>query len=1108
VANEKISELPPGQPAQSGDLIPIARTAQSTNYAIGVSDIANFIGTRGGIALAPGGNTAGATAVISSGTLSLIGGNNITLSQAGQSITLQGGGGFNASVGGTNTAGTPAIVSSGTLFLAGGNNVTLSQSANSVTISAGSVAPSPLPVSGGTTSGAFTGLTFGNANNVSAGLSNGTVTFTVAQTVQTQASGAIARTGFTSGSTTGTALQGTLNTSGLSLGVPAYLTTQSVQTQGLNNVSIFGNVSGAPALVSTGTLYLAGGNNVTLSQNGNSVTVSAGLMGQSTQTQASGAIAGTGFSSASTAGTALVGTLNTVGLSVGVPNFLTTQSVQTQASGRIAGTGFTSGPTVGTVLQGTLNTAGLSLGVPAYITTQSVQTQNLVEVSLGGNTVGTLALVSSGTFFLAGGNNITLSQNGQSVTISANTAAQATVSISAGTTSGAFNGLTFANSNNVSWGLNNGTLTATFGLTAGQSVQTQASGAIAGTGFSSATTAGTAVVGTLNTAGLSLGVPAFLTTQSAQTGLAGIGFTTGPNVGTALVGTLDTNGLSLGVPAYITTQSIQTQGLNSVSIGGQVSGTPALITAGTLVLAGGNNVTLSQNSNTITISGAANLSVSAGTTSNTFGGLTFANSNNITFGLNNGTITASIAFGGQSVQTQASGNIAATGFVTTSTAGSVILGTNNTAGFTLAVPPYITTQSNQTQGGYAAGNTIYASSTTFDPRSQSTYGSGIITLGFTNGSNVIYASQSAQTEGLYVTGANTVGATSSTFDARSLSISGAGNISVGFTNGALVISGTGGGGGGVTSGAAYIAGNTTGTTSSTYALSSLNVSFAGGLVSGGWQGGALVVSAPATTALSQSLFATGNTVLTSFGTGSIGSLLLSGAGGASVGISNGTVVISAQPAAPLSRLIWPVGQQLTAIAPPTNAAISVQYVAPQQGVTASRVDALVSWLQGSGANASTAGVVISAYAAVFTLNGSTLSSLSTGSVAATYTYGSNNSGNTQLLAGAIRPVSVPMNMYMTPGEYFVAFNFSTNSTGNTSYGQTLSMMGGNNLQTGAGANYAEFTAATASTTNLFGGMGIYSATGLGIPVSMALSRIVQTGASLAQANIALIFRDY
>ncbi|MGH2621608.1 MAG: hypothetical protein ACRDHG_13735 [Anaerolineales bacterium] len=52
-------------------------------------------------------------------------------------------------------------------------------------------------------------------------------------------------------------------------------------------------------------------------------------------------------------------------------------------------------------------------------TANHLATLQAVEgVSLGGNTAGLLALISSGTLILAGGNNVTLSQDGQSVTVS------------------------------------------------------------------------------------------------------------------------------------------------------------------------------------------------------------------------------------------------------------------------------------------------------------------------------------------------------------------------------------------------------------------------------------------------------------------------------------------------------------------------------------------------------------------------------------------------------------------------------------------------------------------------------------------------------------------
>src|SRR5882672_5852412 len=76
---------------------------------------------------------------------------------------------------------------------------------------------------------------------------------------------------------------------------------------GGNNVSIIGNVAGAPSLISSGTLFLAGGNNVTLSQAGQSVTISGGVQ------------AGIGTTIGTQAGSTLGATLSTNGMSLAVP---------------------------------------------------------------------------------------------------------------------------------------------------------------------------------------------------------------------------------------------------------------------------------------------------------------------------------------------------------------------------------------------------------------------------------------------------------------------------------------------------------------------------------------------------------------------------------------------------------------------------------------------------------------------------------------------------------------------------------------------------------------------------------------------------------------------
>jgi hypothetical protein len=211
----------------------------------------------------------------------------------------------------------------------------------------------------------------------------------------------------------------------------------------------------------------------------------------------------------------------------------------------------------------------------------------------------------------------------------------------------------------------------------------------------------------------------------------------------------------------------------------------------------------------------------------------------------------------------------------------------------------------------------------------------------------------------------------------------------------------------------------------------------------------------------------------------------------------------------LTRFIIPVGKNLTLLSAPGQGSASIQYAPVMHWLSGSRIDGLVSWSGSSTASAVTMGIAMSAWAAIYTRNVSTLSSLSSGSTQTTYSYASNSAGQTQLTAGVMRPISVPVNFNMPPGEYFVAFNFSTNTSSigaaTTNLAQTVSMMGGNDLQ--SAIPYAEFTANTATSTGLYGGMGVYTAQTAGLPAAISLSAIAQTGSSLSQANIALVFRN-
>jgi len=321
-------------------------------------------------------------------------------------------------------------------------------------------------------------------------------------------------------------------------------------------------------------------------------------------------------------------------------------------------------------------------------------------------------------------------------------------------------------------------------------------------------------------------------------------------------------------------------------------------------------------------------------------------------------------------------------------------------------------------------------------------------------------------------------------------ISAAGIISAGWSSNSFIISGPG-----TALNTVFSGGISGGNTSGNTGLATGQLVFAGSnniTLSGSTLGGSMsvTISGPSFTSIAGTGFTTGSTVNAQI-----------------VGTNNSNGLSFVQPY--MTRTFVPDNGNFTAVSAPGNASLSIQYIAPYQPITASRVDCLMLWSGASSATTNTCAIAVSAYAAIYTRNVSTLSSLSSGSTQTTYTYASNTAGQTQLIGAAIRPVSVPMNINMAPGEYFVGFNFitATSSIGlsTTNLGQTFSVMGGNELQTVY--PYAEFTAGTATSTNQFGGMGVFTAATTGIPSTIGLANIAQTGASLSQANIALVFRN-
>ena len=180
-------------------------------------------------------------------------------------------------------------------------------------------------------------------------------------------------------------------------------------------------VDGASSLISSGSLVFSGGNNITLSQitgaAGGTIIISAGAnggngllgIGDGTQTASAGTVV---FS-------------NSNGVSFGLSGQVMTASFAPSASvtAGIAGIGGGAQTITGGTVQlfggnnVTLSQDGNAITILGGAFNQSAQTQNVHNVVLGGNTTGIMSTISSGVMTLAGGNNITLSQDGNAITI-------------------------------------------------------------------------------------------------------------------------------------------------------------------------------------------------------------------------------------------------------------------------------------------------------------------------------------------------------------------------------------------------------------------------------------------------------------------------------------------------------------------------------------------------------------------------------------------------------------------------------------------------------------------------------------------------------------------
>jgi hypothetical protein len=400
-----------------------------------------------------------------------------------------------------------------------GTNVSLSVTLNSIGLRLDASVAAPgaasLNVSAGTTSANLTALTFANSNGVSFGLNAGTITGTVK--TDYQSSGNYLTTARASNDAVGlnTALTGngvswTVNSSGISLNIPAFLTTAMQSNQSSNFVntsqsSLFQQTSNTSAItsnaVNTSSPRLQGiiASNTTYTSGSFSLRDLNGITFQSTTgqgVQITHALQYTSNTSNITA-SALNTSQSSLFQQTSNTSAITSNALHTSLSTRFAGTGTT---TAGTniSLSVTLNSVGLNLAASV----NPGGGGGGIAGAITGNTSGVLATVSTGTMVFAGGNNITLSQNGQSITISGPNVGGAQTGISglsAGTTQMTSGTAVFINSNGISFGVNGNTITASYNSTQflTTAMASNAFTSLAGTG-----TSATNATFTLNSLGL------------------------------------------------------------------------------------------------------------------------------------------------------------------------------------------------------------------------------------------------------------------------------------------------------------------------------------------------------------------------------------------------------------------------------------------------------------------------------------------------------------------------------------------------------------------------------------------------------------------------------
>lgn len=677
----------------------------------------------------------------------------------------------------------------------------------------------------------------------------------------------------------------------------------------------------------------------------------------------------------------------------------------------------------------TVNSSGVSVNLPAYLTTADLS-QNSSKYA------GTNGAITGGS--------ITVNTSGVSVNLPAylttamqsNAATISNIKISAGAASANLSAVTFSNSNGLAFGLNGSTITGSY------TVPT--------------VTAGSDTIGISNLGNTS-GTSGVVSGDGIRYLLAG---------GNNITLSQSVNGVSATVTISAFNQSAQSaiRGFGASNTG-NTSGNTGISTGIDWVLAGTNNITISESTagggpNTLWISGptAGGGFQSAGfsTQGNTSGDTGFASQSLRLVGGNNITLSGSTGAGGLTLTISG----ANAGGAQTGISGLIVSDATYTSG-TVS----FSAQANITIGSSVNGVSQYVRLSVGAQTAQSAIeGFGVSNTGATAGNTGIS------------TGVDWVLAGSQSI---TLSQSTAANVNTVWIQ--------------------HPAWITTAMQSNAVTLSNIKVS-----------------AGTSSTNLSALTFAdsngisfglNGSTITGSANTVGTATTVQSASSANSVGTVSRWAAEDHAHAGPVGYSVWRQMDNLVTIAQQSNSIVSIQPILLPRLVMSQAMVAASFSLAGTAANASSAYMDVSASLVLYSRNVSTLSSVASfhnGGV--TQTFSSNVTGS---VTGVIGFTMTGAAVTLSDGEYYAALHFSTNSTvtagaATTSFAQSASMVLSQSILSALDL-VKMFGAQTAASQGLIPGMGALSTNAT--RATLAISDYTMTGTRPPNAAFGFEFRN-